>query len=57
MTLNGNKLEFNSSNIYRWFRFQGRKEKSAQEKPMLTPEMKVEQKRWCEDTKKLIAEP
>ena len=52
----GNKFKFNLNNIYHWFRVQGGKNKSPREKPMITPEIKAEQKELCEDTKNLIAE-
>ena len=56
LTVKGNKAKFNSNNVYCWFRRQGGKEKSPREKPMLTPEMKRDRKKWCEDMKKLVEE-
>ena len=52
----GKKPTFNTSNVYRWFKRLDGKLKSSKEKPMLTPEMMKDRKKWCKDMKKLIEE-
>ena len=53
-SVQGKRATFNSTNVYRWFKRLGGKEKSPVEKPALTPEMKQERVKWCRKIKKLI---
>ena len=47
---------FNATNLYRWFKTQGGKERSPKEKPYLTEDQKSERKKWCQEQKKLMQE-
>ena len=55
-SVNGNPPKFNTTNVYRWFKQLDGKEKSPKEKPALTPDMKRERIKWCNDMKDLIEE-
>ena len=54
--MNGNPPKFYTSDVYRWFKQLGGKDKSPKEKPALTLDMKRRCITWCNDMKDLIKE-
>ena len=48
--------KFNTTNVWRWFRQNGGKEKSPLEKPYLTDDQKKERKKWCIEEKQRMEE-
>lgn len=47
---------YNTTNVWRWFKQQGGKEKSPMEKPFLTEDQKQKRKEWCVEQKNLMQE-